>query len=141
MTAKGPLQDGGKLTSSSYKLRLTFPFHALSCRKIQETVDIIPSTPEPAEVRSKIRAFDVLTSGCFREKTHPSSEPDGACCMLGAAMQCYGSPPVVLITVHDKGMCWSGRREESRGDPRCLVCGEGNTLNVRLFGRNYKYYL
>lgn len=30
-------------------------------------------------------------------------------------------PPVVLITVHDEGMQWSGRREESRGDPRCSV--------------------
>lgn len=29
-------------------------------------------------------------------------------------------PPVVLITVHEEGMHWSGRREEGRGDPRCL---------------------
>lgn len=34
-------------------------------------------------------------------------------------------PPVVLITVHDEGMQWSGRREESRGDPRCLARGLG----------------
>lgn len=46
-------------------LRLTFPFHALCCRKIQKTVDIIPSALEPAEVRSKIRAFDVLTPVCL----------------------------------------------------------------------------
>lgn len=105
----------------AYKLKLTVPFHALCCRKIQDTVDIIRSALEPAEVRSKIRAFDVLTSGCLQEKICSSSEPDGACCMLGAARQCYGSPPVVLITVHDKGIRWSGRREESRGDPCCSV--------------------
>lgn len=49
----------------AYKLKLIFPFHALCCREIQETVDIIPSALDPAEVRSKIWAFDVLTPGCL----------------------------------------------------------------------------
>lgn len=57
------------------------------------------------------------------EKINPSSEPDGTSCTLGAARQCYRSPPVVLITVHAKGIHWSGRREESRGDPCCLRGG------------------
>lgn len=30
-------------------------------------------------------------------------------------------PPVVLITVHGEGRQWSGRGEESRGDPHCFV--------------------
>lgn len=58
----------------------------------KETVDTIPCALDSAEVRSKIWAFDVLTPGCLeKKKKHPSSEPDGACCMLGAARQCYGS--------------------------------------------------
>lgn len=93
--------------------------------------------PDPAEVQSKIRGFDVLTPGCLQwgGKINPSSEPDGASCMLGEARQCYRSPPVVLITVHDKGIHWSGRREESRGDPCCLRRVGGETLCSPMFGR------
>lgn len=56
--------------------------------------------------------------------------------MLGEARQCYRSPPVVLITVHDKGIHWSGRREESRGDPCCSRGVGGETVYVpRCLGR------
>ena len=60
-TRKGSIGDNKRFLRGwqkadpvAYKLKLAFPFHALCCRKIQETVDIIPSAPNPAEVRSKI---------------------------------------------------------------------------------------
>lgn len=65
MTAKRSLQEWQVADLVAYKQKLAFPFHALCCRKIQETVDIIPSALDPAEVRSKIRGFDVLTPGCL----------------------------------------------------------------------------
>lgn len=78
MTAKGPCRKWQVADLVAYKLKLAFPFHALCCRKIQETVDIIPFALDPAEVRSKIRAFDVLTPGCLereREKKKNTAPP------------------------------------------------------------------
>lgn len=46
-------------------------------------------------------------------------------------------PPVVLITVHGEGTRWSGRREESRGDPRCSgTVAEGGAHSPVLTGND-----
>lgn len=70
--SKRSLQEWQVADLVAYKPEPAFPFHALCCRKIQKTVDVIPSALDPAEVRSKIQAFDVLTPGCLEgEKNAP----------------------------------------------------------------------
>lgn len=64
-------------------------------------------------------------------------------CLLhaGSSQAVLLVPPVVLITVHDEGMQWSGRREESRGDPRCSArVGEGGGRKCMFARVDHKWW-
>lgn len=61
----------------------------------------------------------------FREEKKPLLWTRWCLLHAGSSQAVLRVPPVVLITEHDEGMQWSGRREESRGDPRCSVGMEG----------------
>lgn len=108
-------------------LRLTFPFSRFVSRNDPKRQWIIPPLAlQRAGFRSKIRAFDVLTSAVGKGGEGRGEDPTTPLVIQMVPVACWEQPGSVADpTCGFNYSAWRGdaaegkRREEGRGDARC----------------------